>query len=122
MQTIFLLGSIDVQFIDAMRTLIGSVYSNAFRSQFNGPQFSKALFDIEMRIDQRQNKFTIADHEVDQHKRSGNDSMYGQKYVQLISTSKLETNLICSLFGGILVVMNDSIKWCVKFLLIITQI
>lgn len=112
MQTIFLMGSIDVQFIDAMRTLIESVYSFAFHSQFNGSHISKALFDIDLRIDQTPNKtFTVADHEVDQTECFGNDTMYDQKYVQLIPTSRLGTNSICNLFHGFVIVLYESIKW-----------
>lgn len=112
MQSIFLMGSIDVQFIDAMRTLIESVYSYAFQSQFNGSHISKALFDINLRIDQSPNKtFTISDHEVDQTKCFGSDSIYDQKYVQLILTSRLETNSICNLFHGFVTVLYESIKW-----------
>lgn len=106
MQTIFLLGSIDVQFIDAMRTLIERIYSNAFRSQFNRLQISKGLFDIEMEIDPRKNKkFPIADHKVNQHKSFGND---GQKF--------------CSLFHGTVVELYDSLNWCVNIFFIFTKI
>lgn len=109
MQTIFLFGSIDVRFVDVMKTLIGSVYLCAFRNQFNGLPISKALSDIGFGIHQRQNqKFTIAGHE--QHKCFVNDFRCGRKNIKLFSTSGLATNSICNLFHEIVVALFDSIK------------